>query len=123
MFILCSAYMNQIVWDLEGTTVHHAVMAEWRLRGTESTLGQVDLLAEGYGLLRISAAKCDKVQLKQEIKRFNQMELWWDCFYSPVVVERALLRVEDKSYHKWDKLESQAILACLSVERRTHLII
>ena len=22
------------------------------------------------------------------------MELWWDCFYSPVVVERALLRVE-----------------------------
>ena len=105
------SYMNQIVWDLEGTTVHHAVMAEWRLRGADSTLGQVDLLAEGYGLLRISAARCDRVQLKQEIKRFNQMELWWDCFYSPVVVERAMLRVEDQSYHKWDKLESQAILA------------
>ena len=39
------------------------------------------------------------------------MELWWDSFYSPVVVERAILRVEDKSYRKWDKLESQAILA------------
>ena len=75
--------MNQIVWDLKGITVHHAVMAKWRLRGAESTLGQVDLLEEGYGLLKISAARCERVQLKQEVKRFNQMELWWDCFYSP----------------------------------------
>ena len=38
------------------------------------------------------------------------MEVWWDCFKSPIISQRPYLRVRDKSHYRWEKMKVKALL-------------
>ena len=100
--------MNQLIWSMQGTV---ACLEEWRMNGDKSCLGQVDLICDYYGMLRVSSYQLDKKTIKRVIKAFIDEELWKECFSSSVVKERPYLGNRDKSYQKWDKSLAQALFA------------
>ena len=102
-------FMVHVVWEMVGTTVHGCVMEDWRLRGDQSSLAQVDKIASMYGIKKVSEGPTDKGIIKDMVKRFSQAELWKDCAKSSIVVTRPYFGIRDKSYYKWPKMLSQAL--------------
>ena len=105
------SYMARVVWEMEGSVVHNVIMEEWRVWGEESTLGLVRSLAMQYGLGDILTNQPDKIQIKKVIRMAHDMEVFRDCFASPIVMHREYLRVIDKTPRSWSKMKAQALLA------------
>ena len=83
--------MNHVIWNMVGTTVYNSVMEEWQVSGVKSTLGQVNLIAESYGLEPVSQCQLDPIQIKQVIRRKHDQEVWRDCYASPIAQVRTSL--------------------------------
>ena len=104
------SYLSQVVWDMRGTIVHAAVMEEFRSK-TNSSLAAADTLALSYGLKKVSEAAIDKVILKKVVREKHDMEVWWDCFSSPIISVRPYLGLITKGHFGWDKMKAKAMLA------------
>ena len=105
------SYMSQVVHDMVGTMVHAVVMEEFKLKKENSSLAAADDLALSYGLKKISESAVDKKILKKVIRNKHDMEVWHDCFSSPIISVRPYLGLITKAHFNWDKLKSKAMIA------------
>ena len=90
-------YMSQVVWDMRGTMVHDVVMEEFKYLGDKSALTAADTLAERYGFRKISEIAVDRKVLKRVLKEVNNLELWNDCFFSPILSIRLYLGLKTRN--------------------------
>ena len=105
------SYISQILWVMGGTTVHDLLVAEHKVMGERSTLAMADQLVVKYGMKPISEEYADKTLVKMAIKEISNRELWQECYLSSYVVTRPYLRVTDRTYQRWPKSKTKAILS------------
>ena len=97
------SYMNQLMWSFKGTIPNFAVWAEWEELGERSMIGQIDLIAESYGLPPLSKQYLDPTYIKRAVKTKNDVECWGDVYASNTANERQYLRVKDKRHFGWTR--------------------
>ena len=103
-------YMNQLMWSFKGTIPNFAVWAEWEELGERSMIGQIDLIAESYGLPPLSRQYLDPTYIKRAVKTKNDVECWGDVYASNIARERQYLRVKDKRHFGWTRQKARALL-------------
>ena len=102
-------YVNHVMWDLKGTFVWASLMEEWKLKGDNSIIANVNKLAEMYELPAVSDQKLDKRHVKLTIKTFSDRELWTECFASKIIRTRPFLRIGGASHFGWLRNKARAL--------------
>ena len=105
------AFMSEVLWDLEDSTLNKVILQEFELLGEKSSLAIVDKLAQDYGFEKVSTVRIDKKVLNRQIRLANNQENWFDCYQSSSIPVRHFFRIYDKSHFAWEKLKAKAILA------------
>ena len=105
------AFMSEVLWDLEDSTLNKVILQKFELLGEKSSLAIVDKLAQDYGFEKVSTVRIDKKVLNRQIRLANNQENWFDCYQSSSIPVRHFFRIYDKSHFAWEKLKAKAILA------------
>ena len=72
------------MWDLKGTFVWASWIEEWKLKGDNSIIANVNKLAEMYELPAVSEQRLDKRHVKLTIKTFSDRKLWTESVYERI---------------------------------------
>ena len=102
-------YVNHVMWDLKGTFVWASLIEEWKLKGDNSIIANVNKIAEMYELPAVSDQKLDKRHVKLTIKTFSDRELWTECFASKIIRTRPFLRIGGASHFGWLRNKARAL--------------
>ena len=102
-------YVNHVIWDLKGTFVWASLIEEWKLKGDNSIIANVNKIAEMYELPAVSDQKLDKRHVKLTIKTFSDRELWTECFASKIIRTRPYLRIGGARHFGWLRNKARAL--------------
>ena len=101
-------YANQVIWKMEGSEVHKLLMEDLKMRGEESHLGKMKVVAESYGLPDLIQNELDTELVKEKIRQANDDELLREVWGSRAAEKRVWLRLRVKPHFKWPKNEARA---------------
>ena len=83
-------------------------MEDLKMRGEESHLGKMKVVAESYGLPDLIQNELDTELVKEKIRQANDDELLREVWGSKAAEKRVWLRLRVKPHFKWPKNEARA---------------